>query len=343
LVSIVVPAFNAEKTLGRCLEALKRSICSEFTFEIVVVDNNSTDRTPEIAARAGVLCLKEARQGRSWARNCGLQAAQGELVAFVDADVVVDPHWLALLVARFANPLIGGAQGSIVPDLENGSWSLNRYRYWRVFASTGGTFCLLHLMTSTFPMINSAACLYRAKILREQGGFDTHLVRHEDIDLSRRVFLSGHHLASVTGARATVIFHGQGWPDYLERSFWEGYWKGLYLQKWRRSPVVKQRRPLFLSSSQSRGGHTPNPPAFRPNFIESGFFALAKGVLLALNALGRLWGASFRLMRSQLVQTPEFSLSPLRVGLWQDLELIELEINHREIRFLPSRGADELD
>ncbi len=87
LISVVVPAFNEEKFIGRCLEALKRQDFSE-KYEIIVVDNNSTDKTAQIAKRMGVKVVSEKKQGDVFALRKGCSEAQGEIIAITDAETL---------------------------------------------------------------------------------------------------------------------------------------------------------------------------------------------------------------------------------------------------------------
>src|SRR5207244_2296104 len=96
-VSVVVCAYNAADTIGDCLDSL-----SALTYpdaEIIVVNDGSRDATGEIARRyPAVRLIEVANGGLSAARNIGLQHATGEIVAYTDADVRVDPDWLTYLV-----------------------------------------------------------------------------------------------------------------------------------------------------------------------------------------------------------------------------------------------------
>ena len=96
-VSVIVPAHNEEKFLPLCLSSLQQQ---DYTgsYEIIVVDNASTDSTGEIAARFGARVIYEAKQSPAWARQQGLLAAKGEIVAFIDADTMAPNDWLNRLV-----------------------------------------------------------------------------------------------------------------------------------------------------------------------------------------------------------------------------------------------------
>ncbi len=100
-LSVIVPAFNGRLQLPRCLDALARS--SYQAFEVIVVDDCSTDNTRQIVERVGARYLRTPRQaGPAAARNLGARHAAGDVLVFVDADVVVAPDTLALLAEDFA-------------------------------------------------------------------------------------------------------------------------------------------------------------------------------------------------------------------------------------------------
>jgi glycosyltransferase involved in cell wall biosynthesis len=99
-ISVIVPVRNGKTHLPRCLEALSRS---EFaSFEVIVVDDCSTDNTPQIAEQYGARCLRTPQtMGPGGARNLGAHSADGEILAFVDADVVLPPGALRLIAEDF--------------------------------------------------------------------------------------------------------------------------------------------------------------------------------------------------------------------------------------------------
>ena len=104
-VSIIVPVFNAAETLQACLEALLQQDIRPARYELIVVDNNSSDASVEIARRyQSVRVLMEPRQSAYAARNRGLRAATGRFIAFTDADCVPRSDWLARLRERMNEP-----------------------------------------------------------------------------------------------------------------------------------------------------------------------------------------------------------------------------------------------
>jgi len=98
--SVVIPAYNEAGYLEATLRSLQQQRFTG-TYEVIVVDNNSTDDTAEIAARLGAMVLHEPQPGVCWARQSGTLAARGEIVASTDADTVHPPDWLSRLDESF--------------------------------------------------------------------------------------------------------------------------------------------------------------------------------------------------------------------------------------------------
>ena len=114
-VSVVVAAYDAALVIGDCLRSLVDQTYAEDRLEIIVVDNHSRDETAAVVRTFGrrVILTSEARRGAAAARNRGIAEAGGEVVAFTDADCVVDRDWLAQLVTGLRDPAIGIAGGRI--------------------------------------------------------------------------------------------------------------------------------------------------------------------------------------------------------------------------------------
>lgn len=101
LVSVVIPAYNEEKIIGKCLESLKNQDFPKNKYEIIVVDNNSTDKTAEIAKKYGVKVVKENKRGIAFARQKGLISSKGKIVCQTDADTILPKYWLKRVYAIF--------------------------------------------------------------------------------------------------------------------------------------------------------------------------------------------------------------------------------------------------
>lgn len=111
-VSVVIPCYNEAATIGHCLAAL--STQEPQAFEVIVVDNNCTDDTVVIAKRFSfVKVVKENVQGMTPARNTGMAAASGDVLARIDADTIVQPDWIKAVQTIFSDPTIAAATGPV--------------------------------------------------------------------------------------------------------------------------------------------------------------------------------------------------------------------------------------
>src|SRR5215467_15132370 len=113
--TVVIPVFNMSDTIGRCLESITALDYDPEASEGIVVDNMSTDDTRQIVAKFPVKVLEERVFQSSYAaRNTGIAAARGKLIAFTDADCVVDRGWLAEIAQEASDESIGCFAGEIL-------------------------------------------------------------------------------------------------------------------------------------------------------------------------------------------------------------------------------------
>lgn len=101
-ISVIIPAYNEEKLIGKCIKALQKQTLPHDQYEIIVVDNNSSDKTYEIAKSYGISVYKYSEMQRvSATRQFGVSRAKGEILAFMDADSFAASDWLASIVTHF--------------------------------------------------------------------------------------------------------------------------------------------------------------------------------------------------------------------------------------------------
>ena len=134
-VSVVVPFFDSERHLAACLESLAGQEGVGGPYEVLCVDNGSTDGSAAVAARiaergfAGLTLLEEAAPGAYAARNAALRRARAPLIAFTDADCVVSPDWLRRIVEGMSDPATAVLLGHCrYPD--DATWSLRLLAAW---------------------------------------------------------------------------------------------------------------------------------------------------------------------------------------------------------------------
>jgi len=117
-ITVAIPALNEEEELGEFLESLTNQSFRDF--EVIAVDNGSTDATARIAHSYGCYVLYEERRGASFARQRGFKSARTEIIASTDADTVVSPDWLELIYCSFReDPDLVGVYGRVL--LKKGS------------------------------------------------------------------------------------------------------------------------------------------------------------------------------------------------------------------------------
>jgi glycosyltransferase involved in cell wall biosynthesis len=100
-ISIIIPAKNEEKLIRSCLNSLKALDYPKDKLEIIVVDGLSTDQTDTVARELGATVISNVKQTVSPGRNIGFENAKGELIAFTDADCIIDKNWLTNCVKYF--------------------------------------------------------------------------------------------------------------------------------------------------------------------------------------------------------------------------------------------------
>jgi len=163
-VSVVVPTYDGAETLRTTIQALRRQTVPDDRYEIIVVDDASTDDSARIAGAAGARVIRQpANRGAGAARNAGARAARAPLVAFIDDDCTAEPGWLAELIEPLSDPSVDGAGGQIVPHADDGL--VSRYiaarNPWKPLPAT---------------LLESASPLYRLRLylqgLLESGGAD---------------------------------------------------------------------------------------------------------------------------------------------------------------------------
>jgi len=185
-VSAIVPIYNGERDLPDLLDCLRSQTYPSTRVEYLLVDNNSRDRTAEILKTATpkslpFKTLAETKIQSSYAaRNTGIRAATGEILAFTDADCRPQPNWLEQLVRPFSNPQIGIAAGEI--SALPGRSLLEQY------AERGETLSQKHTLAHPFgPYGQTANLAVRKEALQQGGLFRPYLTTGGDADLCWRI------------------------------------------------------------------------------------------------------------------------------------------------------------
>ncbi len=206
-ISVVVCTRNGERTIGDCLRGLGQL---EYpNFEVIVVDDGSIDATAAIVREHAVRLISIRNSGLAVARNTGLEAATGEIVAFIDDDAWPDPHWLTYLAASFIRSAHAGVGGPNIPPPGEGSIADC------VANAPGGP---IHVLLNDQEAEHIPGCnmAFRKACLQAIGGFDPQFrVAGDDVDVCWRLRQRGWTLGF---SHAAMVWHRR-------RSSLRAYWK----------------------------------------------------------------------------------------------------------------------
>lgn len=173
-----MPAKNEAENLPCVLSAVREAINNYGgNAEIILVDNGSDDSTIEIAKKNGCRVLGDGTATISRLRNMGVREAQGDIIAFLDADCVVDRNWLTYCLEKFSDARIGVVGTRAIPDLRNPSWV--EEGWFRLISGAA---------RPDYPnWLGTSNLLVRKSVFSEAGGFDEKLETAEDVDFCRRI------------------------------------------------------------------------------------------------------------------------------------------------------------
>lgn len=159
--SVVIPALNEEEHIANCIIEVKKQIKNS---EIIIADGNSSDKTREISKNLGAKVIIEKTKTVSAARDTGLRTASGDVVVFIDADVLPAPSWFEKITKPFDNPNVVAVAG--MPTPLDGSFS-ERFGMKLIF----GIFAEICFKFQT-PLVTGQVMAVRRKQAIEAGGFD---------------------------------------------------------------------------------------------------------------------------------------------------------------------------
>lgn len=223
MISVIIPVYNGEKIITKCLDSLSRQ--TKKPDEIIVVDDGSEDRTRDVVKKfKKIILLEQGHKGPASARNLGAKRAKGEILLFTDADCVPETRWVSEMTESFKSKGLVGVQGryktlqkGIIPrfiqlEIED------RYDRMKTF--------------KTIDFIGSYAAGYIKKIFIDAKGFDESFPQAsaEDPEFSFKLSKSGHKM--IFNEKA-IVFHNHidSLIGYLKQKFWRAYWRVLLYRK----------------------------------------------------------------------------------------------------------------
>jgi GT2 family glycosyltransferase len=222
-VSVVVCSHNGAATLGECLDRVEALDYPEV--ELIVVLDGCTDECAEIAAGRGAIVKETDHRGLGHARNVGIEAARGEIVAFLDDDAFPDPDWLRYVADRMRDGGFAGVGGPNIPPEDEG------FVAECVAAAPGGP---IHVLFSDGDAEHVPGCnmAFRRDVLSELGGFDERFrVAGDDVDICWRLQKAGRRIGFSAGA---VVMHRRrdSVRRYLRQQYGYGKAEAILERKW---------------------------------------------------------------------------------------------------------------
>jgi len=214
-VSVVIPALNEERHIGDCLASLARlHSAAAGAIEVIVVDNGSTDKTVDIAESfrhsLDVRVIRRPGVSVSAARNCGASHANGELLAFLDADCVVPEGWLESAGAQLALPGCG---------LVGAFYTLPAGSSWVATTWAGHLSRVPNGEVSYVGAHNMVLC---RSVFHRVGGFDESLQTNEDYEFCQRIAAAGLKVFACDAASVIHLGTPQSLGDFFRRERWHG-------------------------------------------------------------------------------------------------------------------------
>jgi len=255
LISVIIPTYNSEKTIEKCIRALLNQSYPKNEYEIIVVDDGSTDRTADVIPKfKRVKLIEQKHRGPAVARNLGVKNSKGQIILFTDADCIPDKKWIKNMVEPFDDKEVIGVSGTY--KTFNKSSLIARFAGYEIEERHKKLEKQKYI-----DFIGTFSAAFRKNIFLKSKGFDETFTTSsgEDPELSFRIEKYGK---MVFQPNAFVYhFHPNTLFKFLRQKFLRGYWR-VFLYK-------KHKHKLFKHS------YTP-----KSLFIEEGLIGIASLLLL---------------------------------------------------------------
>jgi len=182
MISFIVPCYNEEQYIRDCIKSIKKA-ASNIDYEIIVVDNNCTDNTSEIARDEDVIVVTEDRKGVVFARQTGYENAKYDLIANIDADSRIPENWVDVALKNIQPEDVAAVTGPLVYD-DASIWLRIATRFYYYVAYISNFFIGVFLQGGN--------CLIKKKYLDELDGYDTTIAFYgEDTMTAKRLYKYG--------------------------------------------------------------------------------------------------------------------------------------------------------
>ncbi len=231
MISVIIPAYNAEKTLPATLRALQSQTIPKNLYEIIVIDDASKDGTTGVAREFGVRNRRQNKEGPAAARNLGVRIARGDIVLFTDSDCVPKADWIEKMVKPLEDPRVAGVMGRYLTRQKEFCARFVQLEFEERFSILRNF--------DNIDLVPSFAAAFRRSIFEEVGGFNAHypLANNEDVELSYKIASRGYKMVFADDA---IVYHRHpsSWKKFFSIKYSRAFWRTLVYKKFP-SKIIK--------------------------------------------------------------------------------------------------------
>ncbi len=273
--SIIIPAYNAGRTLPDTLAALKQQTISPDECEVIVVDDGSTDNTADVARHFGANCIGQSNRGPAAARNHGARVAKGEIILFTDADCSPDRDWIRQMALPFQNEKTMGVKGA---------YRTHQRALAARFAQAEfeDRYDLLS-KADAIDMVDTYSAAFRLDRFIKIGLFDESfpVANNEDTELSYRMCAAGYRLEFNPDA-IVYHLHPDSFMKYLRLKFKRGYWRMIVYRSYPGKALKDTYTPVVIKIQTMMAALS--MPSVLLSIVFSEMMMITAGIFLAIMA-----------------------------------------------------------
>lgn len=247
LCSVIVPVYNGSATIVHCLDALAQQSTSPDEYEIIIVDDGSTDNTSQVVDQwrhrhPHIHCqqLRQTNGGPASARNRGAQIARGALLLFTDADCRPCVTWIEIFAKLFAaDETISAAMGTYASEQDAPAARFAQLEFEERYAG---------MQTQpTLDLVATYSAAFRRTIFLKENGFDPSFPKanNEDVEFSYRLSRQGYRMVFAPAATVTHT-HVPTWWGYARTKFGRAFWRTVVYKRYPAKAIKDSYTPQLL-------------------------------------------------------------------------------------------------
>ncbi len=240
MVSVIIPAFNAEKTLRSCLDSLMNQDYSD-DYEVIVIDDGSTDLTPRIVQEfEKVRLIKQSNAGPAVARNRGAAEAKGDIILFTDSDCTPERNWISEMLKPFNNySELVGVKGSYRTRQKEITARFVQLEYEDKYDYMA--------KDKYIDFIDTYSAAFKKDVFIEMKGYDSEfpVACAEDVELSYRLSNKGYKMVFNPDALVYHVHPDRFW-SYLKKKYKFAYWRMLAVKNNPNKAIKDSHTPKIM-------------------------------------------------------------------------------------------------